>query len=81
MQVIEDIYAQVQTRCSSFWVKAKIQAPKPGTTKLLFRVFFSVSSIHGKGCLRWKTFPPKNLEKYKVRALKLGMRQFSYFTL
>ena len=42
-------------------------------------VFFFVSSIHGKGCLRWKAFPPKNLEKYKVRALKLGMRQFFVF--
>ena len=40
MQVTENIYAQVQTRCSSFRIKAKIQTPKPRTTKLLFRVFF-----------------------------------------
>ena len=41
------------------------------------QIFFCRLNIHGMGCLKKLTFPPKNLEK--IRVLKLRMRQFLFF--
>ena len=73
----KDSYSNEQNRCSvflttKFRVQVKIQnVPKKNC---YFEIF--VSSIYVKGCLGWKIFPPKNLEK--IRRPKYACAKFFF---
>ena len=70
----QDSYSNEQNRCSVFLTtKFKLRFKMP-QKNCYFEIF--VSSIYVKGCLGWKIFPPKNLEK--IRRPKYACAKFFF---